>query len=150
MRFYLVLMVVLILQSSVLVGMFGSYLFAPDLLLCFLFLSNLKGQTSYSRGFAFGLLLDILQGSLGWHASGKLLALFLLDLLKRRFYTEHLPFLMVGYTIVALAEHTYRYALFRFKYYYPMDVYAISISFFIELLVVYYFGLRMIKSKDEA
>ena len=150
MRFYLALVVVLVLQSSVLVGLFKSYLFVPDLLLSFLFLSNLKGQTNYRRGFAFGLLLDILQGSFGWHASGKLLALFLLDLLKRRFFTEYLPFLVVGYTTVALVEHTYRYALFRFKYYYPMDVYAVSISFLIELLVVYYFGLRMIKSKDEA
>ncbi|WP_448587827.1 rod shape-determining protein MreD [Thermocrinis sp.] len=150
MRFYLVLLLVLILQSSVLVGVFGSYLFVPDLLLCLLFLSSVRDKTDYAKGFFGALLLDLLQDSLGWHASGKLLALFLLDMLKKRFYIESLSSLIIGYMVIAVLEHTYRYVVFRIKYYYPIDFHLLSISFLIEAFVVYYFGRRLIRYKNGA
>jgi hypothetical protein len=53
--FYLLLALALFLQNSVLVGIFGSYLFVPDLLLSLLFLSNARGRTNYPRGFIFAL-----------------------------------------------------------------------------------------------
>jgi hypothetical protein len=102
--FYLLLALVLFLQSSVLVGIFGSYLFVPDLLLSLLFLSNVGGPTSYPRGFIGGFLLDVLLDTLGWHASGKLLALYVLSFIKRKFFIEILPSLMVAYLIVALLD----------------------------------------------
>ncbi|WP_448583907.1 rod shape-determining protein MreD [Thermocrinis sp.] len=149
MSFYLVLVLILVLQSSVLVGIFESYLFVPDLLLCFLFLSSLKGQVNYGRGFLAGLLLDILQGSLGWHASGKLLALMVLDIIKGRFYINLVSTLIIAYAVVAIIEHAYRYILFRAKYYYPMDFHAL-LGFLIELFIVYYFGKKSLKGSDEA
>jgi len=147
--FYLALILILFLQSAVLIGIFKSYLFVPDLLLCFLFLSNLRGQISYGKGFLSALLLDILQGSFGWHASGKLLALMVLDLLKKRFYIDNTPTLIMAYTVLALVEHTYRHILFSVKYYYPLEFYVMLAGFIAELLAVYYFGKRVIKSKDE-
>ncbi|WP_333785140.1 hypothetical protein [Thermocrinis sp.] len=149
MSFYLVLFLILVLQSSVLVGIFKSYLFVPDLLLCFVFLSNLKGQVNYGRGFLGALLLDLLQGSLGWHASGKLLALMILDVAKKVFYVKLISTLVMFYVVIATIEHAYRYLLFRTKYYYPLDFYAL-IGFLIELFIVYFFGKKVLKGSDEA
>jgi hypothetical protein len=145
--FYLLLALVLFLQSSVLVGIFGSYLFVPDLLLSLLFLSNVRGPTSYPRGFIGGFLLDVLLDTLGWHASGKLLALFVLSFIKRKFFIETLPSLMVAYLIVALLEHSYRLLLFRSKFYYPLEPIPLLIGFLVELAVVYYFGKKVLKNE---
>jgi rod shape-determining protein MreD len=134
--FYLLLALVLFLQSSVLVGIFGSYLFVPDILLSLLFLSSVRGPTNYARGFIGGFLLDVLLDTLGWHASGKLLALFVLSFIKRKFFIETLPSLMVAYLIVALLEHSYRLLLFRYKFYYPLEPVPLLIGFLVELVVV--------------
>jgi len=145
--FYLLLALVLFLQSSVFVGIFGSYLFVPDLLLAFLFLSNARGPTNYARGFIGGFLLDVLLDTLGWHASGKLLALYVLSFIKRKFFIETLPSLMVAYSIVALLEHAYRLFLFRSKFYYPLEPIPLLIGFLVELAVVYYFGEKLLKNE---
>jgi rod shape-determining protein MreD len=145
--FYLLLAFVLFLQSSVLVGIFGSYLFVPDILLSFLFLSSVRGSTNYPRGFIGGFLLDVLLDTLGWHASGKLLALFVLSFIKRKFFIETLPSLMVAYVIVALLEHAYRLLLFRSKFYYPLKPIPLLIGFLVELAVVYYFGKKLLKNE---
>ena len=145
--FYLLLALVLFLQSSVFVGIFGSYLFVPDLLLALLFLSSARGRTNYARGFVGGLLLDVLLDTLGWHASGKLLALFALSFMKRKFFIETLPSLMAAYFIVALLEHAYRLLLFRFKFYYSLEPIPLLSGFFVELAVVYYFGKKLLKNE---
>lgn len=147
MRFYLLLALVLFLQSAVLVGIFGSYLFVPDLLLSLLFLSSVKGPTSYARGFIGGFLLDVLLDTLGWHASGKLLASFVLSFIKRKFFIETLTSLMVAYLIVALLEHSYRLLLFRSKFYYPLEPTPLLIGVLVELAVVYYFGKKLLKNE---
>mgnify|MGYP000420882093 CR=1 FL=1 len=145
--FYLLLALVLFLQSSVLVGIFGSYLFVPDLLLALLFLLNARVPTNYPRGFIGGFLLDVLLDTLGWHTSGKLLALFVLSFIKRKFFIETLPSLMVAYLIVALLEHAYRLSLFRSKFYYPLEPIPPLIGFLVELAVVYYFGKKLLKNE---
>jgi len=145
--FYLLLALVLFLQSSVLVGIFGSYLFVPDLLLALLFLSSVIGPSNYAKGFIGGFLLDVLLDTLGWHASGKLLALFVLSFIKRKFFIEILPSLMVAYLIVALLEHAYRLLLFRSKFYYPLEPIPLLIGFLVELAVVYYFGKKVLKNE---
>jgi len=145
--FYLLLALVLFLQSSVLVGIFGSYLFVSDLLLALLFLSNARGPTNYPRGFIGSFLLDVLLDTLGWHASGKLLALFVLSFIKRKFFIETLPSLMVAYLIVALLEHAYRLLLFRYKFYYPLEPIPLLIGFLVELAVVYSFGKKLLKNE---
>ncbi len=145
--FYLLLALVLFLQSSVLVGIFGSYLFVPDLLLALLFLSNVGGPTNYARGFIGGFFLDVLLDTLGWHASGKLLALYVLNFIKRKFFIETLPSLMVAYLIVALLEHAYRILLFRSKFYYPLEPVPLLTGFLVELAVVYYFGRKLLKNE---
>jgi rod shape-determining protein MreD len=145
--FYLLLVFVLFLQSSVLVGIFGSYLFVSDLLLALLFLSSVRGPTNYAKGFIGGLLLDVLLDTLGWHASGKLLALYVLSFIKRKFFIETLPSLMVAYFIVALLEHSYRLLLFRSKFYYPLEPIPLLIGFLVELAVVYYFGKKLLKNE---
>jgi len=146
-RFYLLLALVFFLQSAVLVGIFGSYLFVPDLLLSLLFLSSVKGPTSYARGFIGGFLLDVLLDTLGWHASGKLLASFVLSFIKRKFFIETLTSLMVAYLIVALLEHSYRLLLFRSKFYYPLEPTPLLIGVLVELAVVYYFGKKLLKNE---
>jgi rod shape-determining protein MreD len=145
--FYLLLALVLFLQSSVLVGIFGSYLFVPDILLSLLFLSSVRGRTNYARGFIGGFLLDVLLDTLGWHASGKLLALFVFSFIKRKFFIETLSSLMVAYLIVALLEHSYRLLLFRYKFYYPLEPIPLLAGFFVELAVVYYFGKKLLKNE---
>lgn len=145
--FYLLLAFVLFLQSSVLVGIFGSYLFVPDLLLSLLFLSSIRGPTNYARGFIGGFLLDVLLDTLGWHASGKLLALFVLSFIKRKFFVETITSLMITYLIVAPLEHAYRLLLFRSKFYYPLEPTPLAIGFLVELAVVYYFGKKLLKNE---
>jgi rod shape-determining protein MreD len=119
----------------------------PDLLLSLLFLSNARGRTNYPRGFIGGFLLDVLLDTLGWHASGKLLALFVLSFIKGKFFIETLPSLMVAYLIVALLEHAYRLLLFRSKFYYPLEPIPLLIGFLVELAVVYYFGKKLLKNE---
>jgi hypothetical protein len=85
--------------------------------------------------------------TLGWHASGKLLALFVLSFIKRKFFIETLPSLMVAYLIVALLEHSYRLLLFRSKFYYPLEPIPLLIGFLVELAVVYYFGKKLLKNE---
>jgi rod shape-determining protein MreD len=145
--FYLLLALVLFLQSSVLVGIFGSYLFVPDLLLALLFLSSVRGPTNYARSFIGGVLLDVLLDTLGWHASGKLLALFVLSFIKGKFFIETISSLMVVYLIAALLEHSYRLLLFRSKFYYPLEPVPLLIGFLVELAVVYYFGKKLLKNE---
>jgi hypothetical protein len=84
---------------------------------------------------------------LGWHASGKLLALFVLSFIKRKFFIETLTSLMVAYLIVALLEHAYRLLLFRSKFYYPLEPIPLLIGFLVELAVVYYFGKKLLKNE---
>ncbi len=85
--------------------------------------------------------------TLGWHASGKLLALFVLSFIKKKFFTEALASLMVAYLIVAPLEHAYRLLLFRSKFYYPLEPIPLFIGFLVELAVVYYFGKKFLKNE---
>ncbi len=147
MKSYLLLALILFLQSSALVGLFGSYLFVPDLLLCFLVIRSIRGPVNYAMGFMSGFTLDLLLDTLGWHASGKLLALFFLSIIKKRFYVEVVQSLIVAYSLVALLEHSYRLLIFRSKYYYPLEPLPLFGGFFVELAVVYSFGKKLLKNE---
>ncbi len=151
MRFYLIAFLLAFVQSSLLTGMFVSSLYAPDLVLLYLFYSLYsQPQPDIRKPVISGFFLDLMYDTLGWNMSGKLMASFFLELIKSRYLlVSHLS-VLVSYMMVALLEHAFRFFLFRVKYYYSFSPALFILGLFTESLFLMMFTSLIIKGNAKA
>ncbi|MFN3814194.1 MAG: hypothetical protein ACK4SM_06190 [Aquificaceae bacterium] len=151
MRFYLIAFLLAFVQSSLLTGIFVSSLYAPDLVLLYLFYS-LYAQTrlDIEKPVISGFFLDLMYDTLGWNMLGKLTASFFLELIKSRYILVSRLSVLVSYMAVAILEHALRFFLFRLKYYYSFSPALFMLGLVTEGLFLMTFTSFIIKGNAKA
>lgn len=135
MTFYLVAFLLAYFQSSVLFAFFQSSLFAPNMVLAYLFLELMKEEGyGLKKALASGLFLDILQDSLGLHLFANTLLALLVNLLKERLDFPSRLSITLLYGAMALGERFITFFIFRLKYYTEFSLWLTLVGFFVEML----------------
>jgi len=138
MRFYIIVALLALLQASVLVGIFKSFLYAPNPVYAFLFITLLKEEgMTFKKPIFAGLFLDLMHDSLGLHIFGSLLFAELITLLRSRYEFPNLTALIVVYGIITLIVRAFLFLLFRLKFYVSFDLALFSAGFLTELFILY-------------
>lgn len=140
MRFYIIVVLLAMVQTSALVGIFHSFLYTPNITYAFLFLELLKEEPqSVKKPIFAGFFLDLMYDSLGLHISGSLLLMELIAFLRSRYEFPNYMALLTAYSVVALIVRAFLFFLFRLKFYMPFDFLLFSLGFVVELFVFYIF-----------
>ncbi|SHK19939.1 hypothetical protein SAMN05444391_0250 [Thermocrinis minervae] len=143
MKFYFLVLFIILLQSILLVGIFPSVLYVPNFLFIMLFVKAIQNGDILSKAFISSLLLDILYDTLGWVTSSHMLSLFLLKLFRSRFdIASKLSVVILG-SFFILLEFLIRFLLFRIKYYYPFHTGWFMFMYLLDFVYLVYMSRKV-------
>ncbi|MCS6999023.1 MAG: rod shape-determining protein MreD [Aquificaceae bacterium] len=135
MKFYLLAPLLAYFQSSVLMVFFQSFLFAPNLLLAYLFIELMREKGyGLKKGAFSGLLLDLLQDSLGLHLFSHTLFTMAINAMKSRFEPLKRFSLLLAYVPFSLMERLCLFVLFRLKYFAEFRLGLALVGFLLEFI----------------
>ncbi len=151
MSFYLPTLLLAVVQSFLLLPIFSSYLYVPDLVLIALFYKLLTSEENKPLQIIVpSLFLDVLYDSLGWNVSSKILFSFSIFLTKKRFILVSKWALFITFFYSFLMEHLFRYLLLRFKYYYPFEPLRLIVCLLLEFFLILVLSNRIISKNAQA
>ncbi|RMH79653.1 MAG: hypothetical protein D6674_07105 [Acidobacteria bacterium] len=150
MRFYIITFLLSYIQSSLFLALFHNFLLTPDLTLVYLLLNLAhEERLNLKKPIYAGLLLDILQDSLGLQLSGKLFFALALSIVRLRVeFTGRLS-LIVAYIPLSLLQKLLMFILFRIKYYTDVNILLLIGSLMIEVLFLTLMAKWLIKEGNE-
>ncbi len=150
MNFYISTFILALIQTFLLLPVFSGYLYTPDFVTVAILYALLKDQdTNPKRVLIPAFVLDLLYDSIGLNISSKLLVFFSTIAFKRKYIITTKGALILLSTIVFVIEHTFKYLLFRIKYYYPFEPTSLMLCLIFQTVAMVILSRRIITQNEQ-
>ncbi|MEN3034161.1 MAG: hypothetical protein ABDH18_04150 [Aquificaceae bacterium] len=140
MTFYLIMILLSYLQSSVMLSVFSHGLVVPDLVLCIYFLELLKKEDRWGIKAIFsGAFLDILQDSAGLYLSRQMIFCILYELMSTKLQFPTKISKVIAYLSISIVTKLFAIILFSTKHKWELNSVEFLAGILIEALFIYRF-----------